>query len=307
MDDACCVSTRYGRKKTSDMSWHWPKRSVTIKPPTNEGSSPSGTGCKQRDSALNTKLSLALASIVSCVTLVSQTSLSAAGPDGSQIGRLLMAENADKGVRHKPMPIANDATFLRRVYVDLIGRIPTEEEIRKFAKMPKQTRRVQLVDQLLQHDRFADTWTVFYSDMLRLRSNSDGGEAAIAFVHQAIENEMPYDELARRFISANGKAGATPEVGFVLGDNADPMALAGATSQVFLGVRVACAQCHDHPFDVWTQHDFYGLAAYFGKTRRVETQLTNTVYTTEANQSTILWPPEGQGDASERKPMSTLR
>ena len=204
----------------------------------------------------------------------------------------------------EPMPIANDATFLRRVYVDLIGRIPTKAEIKRFAEMPQQTRREALVDELLRHERFADTWTVFYSDMLRLRSNADGGAAAIAFVHKAIEDGMPYDELAKRFISANGKAGATPEVGFVLGDNADPMALAGATAQVFLGVRVACAQCHDHPFDSWTQHDFYGLAAYFGKTRRIETQFTNTVYTTEVDQSMVLWPPEGAGDADERKPMA---
>ena len=252
---------------------------------------------------MNTKLSVVIVGIWSCFVLLSPVQLLAAGPDGSEIGRILMAENAEKGVQHKPMPIANDATFLRRVYVDLIGRIPTEDEIRSFAKLPKQTRRATLVDELLQHERFADTWTVFYSDMLRLRSNADGGAAAIAFVHKAIQDGMPYDELARRFISANGKAGATPEVGFVLGDNADPMALAGATSQVFLGVRVACAQCHDHPFDVWTQHDFYGLAAYFGKTRRVETQFTNTVYTTEADQSMILWPPEGTGEASERKPM----
>lgn len=201
------------------------------------------------------------------------------------------------------MAIANDATFLRRVYVDLIGRIPTDTEILTFARMPKQTRREALVDELLKNERFADTWTVFYADMLRLRSNADGGAAAIAYVHQSIEKGKPYDELARRFISANGKAGATPEVGFVLGDNADPMALAGVTSQVFMGIRVACAQCHDHPFDVWTQHDFYGLAAYFGKTRRVETQFTNTVYTTEADQSMVLWPPEGDADASERKPM----
>ena len=65
---------------------------------------------------------------------------------------------------------------------------------------------------------------------------------------------------------ATGKAGKIPEAGFVLGDNADPMALTAATAQVFMGVRIACAQCHDHPFDVWTREQFYGLAAYFGKT-----------------------------------------
>jgi hypothetical protein len=255
---------------------------------------------------LNTRLFVvAVVTSFACLSfdLAAQTLAAEPNAASNQINQTLMAENAELGVDLKPMPIANDATFLRRVYVDLIGRIPTEDEIRRFALLPKETRRATLVDELLQNERFADTWTVFYADMLRLRSNADGGAAAIAYVHKAIEDGTPYDELARRFISANGKAGATPEVGFVLGDNADPMALAGATSQIFLGIRVACAQCHNHPFDVWTQNDFYSLAAYFGKIRRVESQFTNTVYTTEADQSTVLWPPEGAEDAGERKPM----
>lgn len=248
------------------------------------------------------RLSAACAGVVASSILASVTSLCAVEP-ARDLGQVLHKENQDNGVTHEPTGIVDDATFLRRIYVDLIGRIPTVAEIDHFATRPAATRRADLVDELMQDERFADTWTVFFADMLRLRSNADGGSAAIAFVHQAVRDEVPYDELARRFIAANGKAGATPEVGFVLGDNADPMALAGATSQVFLGIRVACAQCHDHPFDQWTQHDFYGLAAYFGKTRRMETRFTNTVYTTEASQSSVLWPPEGEGDAAERKPM----
>ena len=223
--------------------------------------------------------------------------------DGSGINRTLNSENKSLGVSVKPLPIVDDLTFLRRIYVDLIGRIPTHVEVAAFKALPESKRRAAIIDELLANDRFADTWTVFFADMLRLRSNADGGQAALAYVHKAVHDRVPYDDLARRLISANGKAGATPEVGFILGDNADPMALAGATSQVFMGVRIACAQCHDHPFDVWTQKDFYGFAAYFGKTRRVETRFTNTVYTTESNQTSIMWPPEGADDDSDRKPM----
>ena len=79
---------------------------------------------------------------------------------------------------------------------------------------------------------------------------------------------------------------------------------ASITSQVFLGVRIACAQCHDHPFDVWTRKDFYDLAAYFGKTRRYESQLTRVVYSTEMDQTQILWPPEGEVPAKDRKPLN---
>lgn len=250
---------------------------------------------------MNIRLTAGFAGIVSFFFLAPSQLL---GADGSEVGRILNQENAANGVTRQPTSIIDDATFLRRIYVDLIGRIPTVEEADTFAQQPAATRRSDVVDQLIQNERFADTWTVFYADMLRLRSNADGGAAAIAFVHKAIQDDMPYDTLARRFISANGKAGAIPEVGYILGDNADPMALAGATAQVFMGIRVACAQCHDHPFDRWTQHEFYELAAYFGKTRRVETQFTNTVYTQEMNQSSVLWPPEGMEAGEDRKPIA---
>jgi len=109
--------------------------------------------------------------------------------------------------------------------------------------------------------------------------------------------------LSSRLITANGKANLVPEVGFILGDGADPMAVAATTAQVFMGLRVSCAQCHDHPFDKWKQKDFYGLAAFFGKTQRMESQLTRTVYTIELAQSTVLWPPEGAKTEEPRKPM----
>jgi hypothetical protein len=223
---------------------------------------------------------------------------------GGRVDELIAAANQKAGIKLPMQPVVDDATFLRRIYVDLIGRIPTEAEIREFAQMPPQTRREQLVDKLLKDGRFADRWTIFFADMLRLRSNADGGQALIAYVHQAVEQGMPYDQLARRLIVSNGKAGKVPEAGFVLSDNADPMAMASITSQVFLGIRIGCAQCHDHPFDVWTRKDFYDMAAFFGKTRRVESQLTRVVYSTESEQTQILWPPEGEVPAKDRKPLN---
>ncbi|MBM4075641.1 MAG: DUF1553 domain-containing protein, partial [Planctomycetes bacterium] len=142
-----------------------------------------------------------------------------------------------------------------------------------------------------------------YADLLRIRGYGEGGAAALAYLHKSLELELPYDELAKRLITAGGKANHVPEVGFILGDGADPMALAATTSQVFLGIRVSCAQCHDHPFDKWKQKDFYGLAAYFGKTQRVESQFTKTIYTVERDQTVVLWPPEGATSKEPRRPM----
>jgi hypothetical protein len=222
----------------------------------------------------------------------------------AEIDTILNHENMQLGVSARPVALTDDLSFLRRASIDFIARIPTNVEIQEFMSWPVSERRALLLDKLMAESRFTDRWTVFFSDMLRLRSSSPGGSALIAYVHNAINEGMPYDLLVRRLIATNGKVNVTPEVGFILGDNADPLAMASVTSQVFLGVRMGCAQCHDHPFDVWTREDFYGLAAYFGKTRRVETRFTRVVYTTEANQSSVLWPPEDEAESKDRTAMT---
>lgn len=225
------------------------------------------------------------------------------GGASTSIDEILNQENSANGVAHAALPVVSDLAFIRRISLDLIGRIPATAEVDEFLAWPENERRALVIDKLMDDERFVGRWTTFYADLLRLRSNAEGGAAAIAYIHQSLSNDVPYDELCRQLISKNGKAGAVPEVGFILGDGADPMAMAGVTSQVFLGIRVACAQCHDHPFDVWKREDFYSLAAYFGKTRRVENQFTRTVYTTEASETLVMWPPEGVGKPEDRKPM----
>lgn len=230
------------------------------------------------------------------------TSALASSLSAGELDRIVeRAVAQSEGAALKPMPLVDDAVFLRRIYVDLIGRIPTADEVRSFQEMPTATRRRALIETLMADDRFSDRWTIFFADMLRLRSQASGGAALIAYVHQAVKSGMPYDVLCQRLISSNGKAGKVPEAGFILGDDADPLAMASVTSQVFLGVRIGCAQCHDHPFDVWKRRDFYDLAAFYGKTRRYESQLTRVVFATEADQTSILWPPEGVGPAEERR------
>ena len=211
----------------------------------------------------------------------------------SQVDKLLAADNAKhkRGPTIAAKPI-NDLAFLRRTTLNLIGRIPTHEEITQFQKWPVSSRRTKLVDKLLEDPRYADRWTVFFSDLLRIRSSATGGNSLLAYTHKAIKSNRPWDELAREIVSANGTTGKVPAVGFILGEDADPMALAAATGQMLLGVRIQCAQCHNHPFDVWKQKQFYQLATYFGKTRRVENQFSRRVYTTEAKDTNILWPPE---------------
>ena len=210
----------------------------------------------------------------------------------AKVDGLLAKRNAAAGKPLKQAGQVDDLTFLRRATIDLIGRIPTHAEILKFQKWPAAERRAKAIDSLLVDPRFADRWTVFLSDILRIRSNATGGNALLAYIHKALEQNRPWDQLTREMISANGTTGNAPAVGFILGEDADPMSLAAATAQMFLGVRMQCAQCHNHPFDVWKQKQFYELATYFGKTRRIENQFSRRVYTTETDATTVLWPPE---------------
>ena len=215
--------------------------------------------------------------------------------------KILAAENAAaKGPQPRVAPMIDDLAFLRRVTVDLIGRIPTAEEITKFERESAGERREKLVDRLLGHSRFSERWTVFFADMLRIRSRAEGGSQMLAYINRSIAQGKPYDELARELIATNGRPDQAPATGFVLGDAANPMALAGATSQIFLGVRLSCAECHDHPFDDWKQKEFYELAAFFGQTKRVESgKIRKTYYTTEGTEMAVKWPPERE-QAPER-------
>jgi hypothetical protein len=214
---------------------------------------------------------------------------------------LLRRENAGTGVI--TMPTIDDTAFLRRSTIDLIGRIPTMKEVREYESWGED-RRTKLIAKLTTHPRFPDRWTIFMADMLRIRSNLTGGNQLLAYIHGSIEQEKPYDVLVRELISASGRANSNPAVGYILGDDVQPMELAAATSQIFLGVRIGCAMCHDHPFDDWEQKDFYDLAAFFGKTKKVESRRRGgTIYTTEGDEMTVLWPPEDKAGPDKRKPV----
>lgn len=215
---------------------------------------------------------------------------------------ILKRENADQKGIFRANDI-DDLAFLRRATVDLIGRIPTMEEVDRFEKDGKD-RRTKLIEKLLAHERFSDRWTIFFADMLRIRSNLPGGNSLLAYVNQSIDQSKPYDKMVHELISASGRPNSNPAVGYILGDEAEPMELAAATSQIFLGVRLGCAMCHDHPFDDWQQKDFYDLAAFFGKTKRVQSRNRGMVYATEGHEMMVMWPPEDQAKDKPRRPVA---
>ena len=148
----------------------------------------------------------------------------------ARVDLILRKENADKkDIAYAP-PI-DDMAFLRKASVDFIGRIPTYREIGEYKSWPVATRREKLIDKLAAHPRFNERWTAFFADMLRIRSNAQGGNQLLAYVHKAVAESKPYDRMVHELVSANGKIGKNPAVGYVLGDDVDPMELAGSTSQ----------------------------------------------------------------------------
>jgi len=236
----------------------------------------------------------------------------AAGPPGADpaalaksLNKLIVDENAGRGKTQQAQAV-DDLPFLRRVSIDLTGRIPTDAEIQKFLSWPAAERRVRAIEEFMSRDSFADRWAVFYGDLLRVRYNTDGGAALQAFIYEATRTNMPYDVMVRRLLGAAGRANSQPETGFILGDEADPYALTGVVSQVFMGVRISCAQCHNHPFDTWTREEFYDLAAFFGKTQRIEHRVKMQilgVFLNERTETTIMWPPEDKAKGKTRTPV----
>jgi hypothetical protein len=166
-----------------------------------------------------------------------------------------------------PSEPADDATFLRRAYLDAIGCVPTPEEARAFLDSSDPDKRAKLIDQLLERPEYADFWANKWADLLRPNPYRVGIKATFSFdnwIRAAFRQNMPHDEFVRQLVAAQGSTwrnGAT----VWLRDRRTPDELTPMASRLFLGIRLECAKCHHHPFEVWGQDDFYSLAAYFAR------------------------------------------
>jgi hypothetical protein len=172
-----------------------------------------------------------------------------------------------RSLRRLPSALASDAVFLRRAYLDTLGVLPTADETRRFLTDPRSDRRVRLIDSLVERPEFADFWALKWSDVLRNEEkllDRKGVRAFHAWIRQSIVDGKPLNEFARELIAARGSTYSEPAANFYRALR-DPHARAEAVAQVFLGIRLQCAKCHNHPFDGWTQHDYHSLAAFFAR------------------------------------------
>ncbi len=177
-----------------------------------------------------------------------------------------------RAMRIHPSPPADDPTFIRRASLDAIGRLPAPAETRDFLADRDPDKRSKLIDRLVDRPEFADYWALKWADVLRNEEKTMGEKGAWVFqrwLRDEIARDGPLDSVVRRIVAGLGSTYQNPPASFYR-TNRDPTTAAESVAQVFLGIRIQCARCHNHPFDVWTQDDYYGLSAFFANVARKE-------------------------------------
>lgn len=171
-------------------------------------------------------------------------------------------------MRMLPSAICDDETFLRRAHIDIIGVLPTPEEVVKFVDSKEPSKRAAKIDELLARDQFVDIWALKWSELLQVRTdnNNQGSYKAVLsyynWIRERLGKNVPLNEVARELIAASGSNFENPAVNFYQLET-DPLKLAEDAAQAFFGTRIQCAQCHNHPFDRWTMADYRGFVSFF--------------------------------------------
>ena len=173
-------------------------------------------------------------------------------------------------LKYLPSDLCSDEEFLRRTYLDVIGILPSIEETNTFLANQAEDKRARLIDDLLERPEYAKFWALKWGDILRLTSGQVGGDGVHKYyrwVERAIRENMPYDRFSRELLASVGSTLTNPPANFyrTAGDTNDCVE---TVSQVFLGARLQCAKCHNHPFERWTQDNYYGMAAFFNRVQR---------------------------------------
>jgi hypothetical protein len=184
-------------------------------------------------------------------------------PEHNFIDKLVFAKLRKLNVI--PSDLTDDATYLRRVYLDVIGTLPTADEARTFLADRRPDRRARLVEDLLKRPEFADYWAMKWADLLRIDRAVLGAKRARAYhkwVRDSLADNKPWDRFARELITAEGPLDEVAPANFYKVVS-KPGSAASTIAQVFLGLRIACAECHHHPYDRWGQDDYHGMSAFF--------------------------------------------
>jgi len=203
-------------------------------------------------------------------TFQSEPALPGATEGAKVIDDLVAAKLAS--LRMTPAPVCDDEAFLRRVSLDLVGLLPTPADRARFLTDSAPDKRARLVDELIARKEFVEIWVMKWAEILQIRSqgNDVSPKGAILY-HQWLDRRIaanePVDRMVRDLLTASGGTFASPPTNYFQLER-NTLKLAENVAQAFLGTRIQCAQCHNHPFDRWTMDDYYGFAAFFAQIGR---------------------------------------
>jgi hypothetical protein len=178
------------------------------------------------------------------------------------IDRLVFAKL--KKLNVVPSELSSESVYLRRIYLDTLGTLPTADETRRFLSSTHPEKRARLVDELLARPEFVDLWSLKFADLFQLGgAGVKGGWQLYRWIRQSLTDNKPYDRMVRELLMGSGSFVYDPTVNYYKGLWTGPEGMVTQVSQSLLGIRMDCAKCHDHPFERWTQEDFYGFAGFF--------------------------------------------
>jgi hypothetical protein len=189
-------------------------------------------------------------------------------PEANYIDKYVFAKL--KMLSIQPSDLCTDEEFIRRAYLDVCGILPTSTEVKKFLASTDKTKRAKLIDVLLERPEYADFWTLKWSDVLRSNRKSiqlKGIHVYQKWLRGHIARNTPFSQVVKELLTASGSTFANPPANFYRVSR-DPQNLAETTAQLFFGIRMQCAKCHNHPFERWTQDDYYSMAAFFARVQR---------------------------------------
>jgi hypothetical protein len=188
-------------------------------------------------------------------------------PEKNYVDKLVFAKL--KMLSLPPSGLCTDAEFVRRAYLDACGILPTPDEARAFLADARPDKRAKLIDALLERPEYADFWTLKWSDVFRSSRKAIQVKGVHVFQHWLrghLARNTRFDAVVRELLTASGSTYANPPANYYRVAR-DPQSLAETTAQLFFGVRMQCAKCHNHPFERWTQDDYYSMAAFFARVR----------------------------------------
>ncbi|MEY2408594.1 MAG: hypothetical protein QOF48_1264 [Verrucomicrobiota bacterium] len=175
-------------------------------------------------------------------------------------------------LRIRPSEICDDATFLRRATLDITGTLPEPAQLQQFLDDSSPAKRDHAIERLLNRKEFADLWVMKFAELLQIRSRQDqfSAKSALAYYNWLREQmlaSVPIDQIVRQLITGSGSTLRSPEANYYQ-VTTDTLKISENTAQVFMGMRIQCAQCHNHPFDRWTMNDYYSFASFFPQVGR---------------------------------------